>query len=233
MTKFLKVGKNTDFNETTEIKRAYVNRDIKAYYFPSKSGVNLSHLCLTNISLYSTTPWEEANLMSQMIVDFFKSKGHEQPLVITDATANIGGNAISFYLNGFSRVNAVEIEPMTCQLLKENLKAYGYLNEHVYCDSYLNVYEKLDQDVIFIDPPWGGPDYKSVDILDIYLGPTNLIDLCHKLIQNKQTSLIVLKLPTNYNLITLMNTCPNNRFLIHKVFRNKRNAYNLVFCSNC
>lgn len=223
--------RNTDFNETTKVESVYVNNKLKAYFFPSMPGVNLNAIRMTNISLYSTTPWQEADFMSSIIIKFFKSRGHNKSLVITDATANVGGNTISFYLNGFNKVNAVEIESFTCSLLKNNLKVYGKSIDNVHCTNYLSIADKLEQDVIFIDPPWGGPNYKSVNLLDIYLDNTNIVDLCNRLMLNKRASLIVLKLPTNYNLNALINGCPNNDFLVHKVSRlNKGHLYNLIFC---
>lgn len=225
-----RVPRNTDFNETTQIKFANISNKLKSYFFQPTPGVNLKRICMTNISLYSTTPWSEANFMSSAIIKFFKSLGHTQPLVITDATANVGGNTISFYLNGFAKVNAIEIEPFTCRLLKHNLQIYGRPITHVYCDDYLKLAHKLEQDIVFIDPPWGGPDYKSATVLDIYLGNTNIIDLCLQLMIQKRATLIVLKLPTNYNLNGLINGCPNNNFMVHKVLRPKGHSYNLVFC---
>lgn len=233
--------KNTDLNEEeiTEIAGSFLN-----YYFQPQPSIKLDQLRMTNISLYSTTPWKEANFISRTIMNFYmggtssnetlKGKGGllgNHPPVITDGTANIGGNTLSFYLNGAQKVNAVEVDALTCEILKHNLSIYKLPTETVHCCDYLTIYKKLEQDVVFLDPPWGGPDYKKVNSLEIYLGQTNIIDICAELMEEKKASLIVLKLPTNYNLPGLMKHMPNRNFLTHKIYRGKnRHSYNVVFC---
>jgi 16S rRNA G966 N2-methylase RsmD len=227
-------SKNSDFDEDeiTEIKGSFLN-----YYFQPQVSIKLDQLRMTNISLYSTTPWKEARFISRAILNFFQGNKprlntkHEGKVVITDATANIGGNTISFYLNGAHKVNAVEIDQLTCDILKHNLDIYKFPTDTVYCCDYLSIYKKLEQDAVFLDPPWGGPDYKKVTTLDLYLGQTNIIDICVELMEEKKASLIVLKLPLNYNLQGLIKRMPNCNFLTHKIYRNKgRHSYNVVFC---
>jgi hypothetical protein len=57
----------------------------------------------------------------------------------------------------------------------------------------------LNQDIIFIDPPWGGKNYKSIDKINISIDEYTLEDICNHLIKNSLAKLIVLKLPKNYN----------------------------------
>jgi len=195
---------------------------------------------MTNISIYSTTPWKEANFISKTILNFFHPHEDGSPflfasdggLVITDATANIGGNTISFYLNGLTSVNAVEMDQLTCDILKHNLVTYQLPVNTVHCCDYLSIYDQLVQDVVFLDPPWGGPDYKKATKLDLYLGikqSLNIIDICAKLFEKEKVKLIVLKLPINYNLSRLMKRLPNNHFLTHKIYRHHNHSYNVVY----
>jgi 16S rRNA G966 N2-methylase RsmD len=206
-------------------------------FFQPRPGLDFSQLRLTNISLYSTTPWKEANFISRAIVNFYKSEhptikiDNPENLTITDCTANVGGNTISFYLNGIKNVNAVEIDAVTCNLLKQNLRAYKLPTDGVHCCDYLSIYKNLTQDVVFLDPPWGGPDYKKATILDLFLGQTNIIDICCQLMTEKKASLIVLKLPLNFNLPGLIEKMPNHSFLTQKIYRNQNyHSYNVVFC---
>jgi len=244
-------AKNSNFNEdqADETKLAAGSMNVKKttfpnthkggvnqYYFQPQPNVDSSHLKMTPISLYSTTPWKEANFISRAIINFYT--GGSLP-TITDGTANVGGNTISFYLNGIQTVNAVEIDPSTCELLKNNLATYQLPTKNVYCSDYLDIYLDLKQDVVFLDPPWGGRDYKKAAILDLYLGQTNIIDICVELMTHKRASLIVLKLPINYNLPALIKKMPNKSFVTQKIYRccykngvklPNRHSYNVVFC---
>jgi NAD-dependent dihydropyrimidine dehydrogenase PreA subunit len=204
-------------------------------YFQSLTNVNLKQLRMTPISVYSSTPWREANFITRTILNFYNGhsplKTGEGKPVITDATSCVGCNTVSLHLSqGFKQVNSIEIDPDTCQMLINNLKVYHLPTDHVHCCDYLSIYKKCKQDVIFIDPPWGGPHYMDTSCLDLYLSNINIIDICFDIITNKLASLIVLKLPVNYNLPRLINKLPNNKFLTHKIYRGQHHSYNVVFC---
>ena len=134
------------------------------HYFPAVDGIDRSQLKLTNISIYSTTPWRESKYITQAILNQMKHLMGKKSSVdvskwkITDATSNVGGNTVSFFMRGFGTVNAVEIDPLTCNSLKNNLAVYGFPTNTVYCADYLDIYLNLTQDIGFVDPPWGGPD---------------------------------------------------------------------------
>ena len=231
---------------------------VPSYYFQPVAAIDSGKLRMTNVSVYSTTPWKEANFISRTIVNFFKDSNTPQapstnktlniinlsqkpknlkgcpplPIVITDATANIGGNTISFYLNGLTSVNAVEMDELTCEILKHNLSVYQLPTQNVHCCDYLSIYKQFVQDVVFLDPPWGGPDYKKATLLDLYLGENpsvNIIDICAQLFEENKVKMIVLKLPINYNLPGLMSRLPKKSFLTHKIYRHQYHSYNVVY----
>jgi hypothetical protein len=56
----------------------------------------------------------------------------------------------------------------------------------------------LSQDVIYIDAPWGGTDYKKHSRLKLYLGKYELSDIYNKF-KNK-AKLFALKVPYNYDI---------------------------------
>lgn len=64
--------------------------------------------------------------------------------------------------------------------------------------SYLDVMEGLVQDVVFLDPPWGGMGYVEGDKLDLGLGGVPLAEICERL--KSRCRYIALKLPLNFNL---------------------------------
>ena len=56
--------------------------------------------------------------------------------------------------------------------------------------------EDLFIDVLYIDAPWGGKDYKNKERLSLYLDKNELSDIYNKF--KKKTKLFVFKLPKNY-----------------------------------
>jgi hypothetical protein len=211
------------------------NADIN-YYFQPMDNVDPKQLQMSPVSVYSITPWREANFITRTILNFFTGHNtrfkpiYDRP-IITDATSCVGGNTISLHLShGFKQINSIEIDREACQMLTNNLNAYHLPTDHIHCSDYLSVYKTLQQDVVLIDAPWGGEGYLKTPCLDLYLSNTNIIDLCFDIITNKSASLVVLKLPINYNLPQLINKLPNNTFLTHKIYRGHHHSYNVVFC---
>jgi 16S rRNA G966 N2-methylase RsmD len=74
--------------------------------------------------------------------------------------------------------------------------------------------QRLYQDLIFIDPPWGGPDYKNKDSIDLYLSDTELSEVCEHIKDN--TQFIGIKVPVNFNEISFIDKTKNFMKLIHR-----------------
>lgn len=161
-----------------------------------------NNIMLSETSLYSSTCKEHADITSAKIANIMNTNN----ITITDATAHIGGNTNSFAKN-FKHVNAIEINKSNFDMLMNNMKILERGNITFQCDDYLRVCKSLKQDVVFIDPPWGGPEYKNKDVLDISLSKVDLGDIIIDIIPN--TKLIVLKLPFNYNFNKLMKKLQN------------------------
>jgi adenine-specific DNA methylase len=47
-------------------------------------------------------------------------------------------------------------------MLRQNLKTVGAANVECYNDDFTTNFHRLKQDVIFLDPPWGGPEYRNL-----------------------------------------------------------------------
>ena len=75
--------------------------------------------------------------------------------------------------------------------------------------------KNLKQDIVFIDPPWGGTDYYLESISNIYLGNIDIIDIINKL--KNQTKIIALKIPYNYNITNLQNKSLFENIIIYKI----------------
>jgi|SaaInlStandDraft_1057018.scaffolds.fasta_scaffold01999_16 16S rRNA G966 N2-methylase RsmD len=162
----------------------------KKTYFINIPNINKNNLQISNVGEYSMTPPKDAKKLCKIIKKYF-----DKNITITDTTANNGGNTIAFALE-FNSVNAVEIEKKEYDILVNNINVYKLKNVKTYNNDYLKVLEKLEQDIIFIDPPWGGKEYKKENNLQLYLSNKNLFEIID-LLKNKCQS-IICKVPFNY-----------------------------------
>lgn len=211
-----------------EIKPEELDYDFNIWknYFYSKN-VDLSKLKLSNIGIYSITKPYYAQLTSSIIKKYFNNMDN---IIITDANGNMGGNTINF-ANNFKKVNAVEILKLHYDILENNIKVYNLDHKvNFYHKDYLDIMFKLKQDVIYIDAPWGGKDYKNKNKIDLFLDNVNLIHITNKLINNAK--LIVLKLPLNFNLNKFYETSLFTKLNLYKIKNSyKKIKYYLLFLS--
>lgn len=163
--------------------------------FINKNDINKSKLQISNVGKFSVTHSDDAIKTANIIESYFDNK-----ITITDATANNGGNSIAFGLK-FKKVNSVEINKNEFDILNNNINVYGLKNIKTYNNNYLDVYNKLKQDVVFIDAPWGGRDYKKHKNLKLYIGKKSLLEVIDML--KGKCKAIVCKVPFNYDFYSL------------------------------
>ena len=198
------------------------HRSLLTLYYKKKYFAILNFPCLYNYkyhlikinydSYFSITNSHDANNTSRYIYKIFNTKN----ITITDATANIGGNAVSFCLNKFKFINVVEINKTCSEYLLNNLKCYNVNNYNIYNEDYINIYKDLKQDVIFLDPPWGGSNYKLEKEIDLYLSKINIIDIIYELFSINKIKLAVIKVPFNYNKKYMNDKLDEYHITIHK-----------------
>jgi 16S rRNA G966 N2-methylase RsmD len=152
--------------------------------------------------IYSLSHKEDADKLSSLIKDKYGD------VKIMDATSGIGGNSISFGKT-FSEVVSVEINPERFLLLKDNLKLYQ-VNNTTINGNFLDYLDK-NYELIFLDPPWGGPSYKLKKSLRILMNNKSLGELS-KILKEKG-KIIVWKLPFNYDLDDFISF----NYQIHKI----------------
>lgn len=179
-------------------------------------------LKVTNISLYSLTP----NYIGAYIISEIKSIMGTDYLTITDMTANVGSDTIRFGMN-FKNVNSIEIDKLTYELLSSNVKTYNLKNVNVIKGDSLSEIKKLNQDVIYIDPPWGGTEYKNYEYLDLSLGKMDVVDFIKNNIN--RAKLFVMKVPINFNFNRLLNEIPNNKISIMTIKKQEKKIMGLIF----
>ncbi|XP_014808115.1 PREDICTED: trimethylguanosine synthase [Calidris pugnax] len=87
--------------------------------------------------------------------------------IIVDAFCGVGGNAIQFALTS-KRVIAIDIDPEKLSLARNNAEVYGVADQIEFvCGDFMVLAADLKADVVFLSPPWGGPDYATAEIFDI------------------------------------------------------------------
>lgn len=172
-------------------------------------------------ALYSTTDQLTADKICKDIMKFVPSTG-----VVTDATACIGGSCASF-AKTFSKVFAVEIDPTKYDYLRHNMMVMG-LHQVVesICGDALVVCPTLLQDIIFIDPPWGGPEYKLSSSISLFLSGQTLASVCCKL--SPYTRYIALKVPTNFDEAAFLHEVNGKLIRVHRN-TNLRKMHLLIF----
>ena len=164
--------------------------DKRDFYFRHVPHETRSKLELDYEASYSVTDQVTADKITKDICMFV-----DQDAIITDGTACIGGNTYSF-AKVFKNVNAVEIDPTRHSYLKNNMSVLGLGNIHCICGDVYDVCQKQHQDVIFLDPPWGGPDYKNNSNIQLFLSNRELSEVCIDI--SLYCKYIALKVPINF-----------------------------------
>ena len=173
-------------------------------FFPDIGDKNIM---IDDVAKYSITLPDKAQIISDIIRKNYQAmfpSDDLSTLVITDAMACVGGNTLSFS-DIFYKVNANEINTTRFQYLVNNMNEYKRTNIHFYNNNYLNLINKLSQNIVFIDPPWGGPIYKSQYKIDICIQndkeeDVKLYELIDNIFLDEATKMIIFKLPTNHNI---------------------------------
>ncbi|XP_049638365.1 trimethylguanosine synthase [Suncus etruscus] len=110
---------------------------------------------------FSVTPEKIAEHIADRVSQSFDCD------TIVDAFCGVGGNTIQFALTG-KRVIAIDIDPAKIDLARNNAEVYGVADKVEFvCGDFLLLAEQLKADVVFLSPPWGGPDYATAEIFDI------------------------------------------------------------------
>lgn len=214
--------------------RIYIER-----LFPNVSELKLHHKLKINKEsiMYITIPNDAeqiTNIIANHVLKFFQKCSDVN---IIDATAGVGGNTISFS-DKFKHVIAIEIDQERFNYLLNNVSVYHMINVTLYNNDCMKIIPNLtDNDVIFIDPPWGGKSYKSHNKIRLTLGDDSIEDICLQLLDcNKMKiipRLIVLKLPKNYDLQYIYNKVKiNNLMDCIKIYFYELNKMILIVIEN-
>lgn len=167
------------------------------YYFPKIDNIKYDKLQISNIGKYSITPNKDSIKINYFLYNYIK-KYNLNKIILTDATCGNGGNTIHFSLY-FDKIIAIDKCKIHCNITENNINVYNLKNVSIINDNYLNIMYKITQDIIFIDPPWGGPSYKKYKNIKIYLSNLEISQIAINILKNNITKLIAIKVPYNYD----------------------------------
>ena len=165
--------------------------------FPLQEGIDYKLLKITEEGKYSITRRRDADKIISILKSTIKDIKTKS---ITDATGCVGGDTINFGLN-FQKVDSIEINPENFEALKNNVSIYGLDNVTFHSGDSVSIFN-WKTDVLYIDPPWGGPNYKEILNLDLYMSSKRIDEWLEEILLRKnRPNYIVLKLPQNFNFV--------------------------------
>ena len=166
--------------------------------FPYKRGVDMKDIQVTEEGKYSYTKQKDGEKTIQFLKRYISSLNTRS---ILDGTGNIGGDTILFGLH-FHTVHSIELDPDNFKALTHNVSLYKLKNVNLHEGDTTELYKEYPSDILYLDPPWGGPDYKEKKELDLWLGSHRVDVFLRDSVLAKEALWkpvwIVLKLPFNY-----------------------------------
>ncbi len=202
--------KRQDFVPEIEPKLIPYNEKIWKKMFPEKKGIEYQDLQLSNIGIYSIFYPNSGDEVAKIIRSYIPNK----KATITDANSNMGG-AVFAFSKYFDKINAVEIVKLHCNILENNFRVYQIKDQvDIHCVDYLDIGDKLEQDVIFFDPPWGGKNYKEIKLMNMYLDSIPINQIIKALLPK---SMVAIRVPFNYDFKKLFELSPKS--YVHSFYR--------------
>ena len=125
-------------------------------------------LVIDEVAAFSVTEKQSADNMTRVIAGYCVQDA--SACIVMDGMACVGGNTISF-ANSFGKVISNEFNRSRYEILMHNTQSVMMKTnvEFRNCDILRLVLEETF-DVLFLDPEWGGPDYKNAIKLRLTIG---------------------------------------------------------------
>jgi predicted RNA methylase len=174
----------------------------KSKFFSCYSDEQQRSMQINKEARYSITECRSADKITQKILSL---PNISRRSTVTDMTACVGGNVLSFS-KSFQTVNAVELDPTRYEMLRHNVEeVVRRKNVKFHQGNGIDMVlgGAVRQDVVFVDPPWGGTNYLSANELMLYMTDGsnrryNLGELTRELMNHARY--VALKVPTNFAL---------------------------------
>ena len=162
--------------------------------FPSKPGVDYTKMRMTPEGLYSITRRKDGEKMIEIIQQNIPDISR---CSITDMTACVGGDTLLFSMY-FRKVDSIEWKHDNLTVLRNNVQVFGATNVAIHEGDSTRVFN-WKTDVLYIDPPWGGPHYYKEPAIELFIGSYRLDNWIEELLKREQKpKYILLKIPHNY-----------------------------------
>lgn len=141
--------------------------------------------------------------------------------VALDLTASVGGVSLGL-ARVFARVVAIEIDPHRAGLCRQNMRKHGVDRtvEVRNVDAVRELEALPPRSVVFLDPPWGGHDYKRGH-KPLVMGPWSFQYVLEKVGQTLSPCVCGMRLPITFPVDSLL-TGITERGISVEVLRNKR-----------
>ena len=160
-------------------------------------------------TLMYITPYDISNIISSIIISIIPHYIDFSKIILYEFCGCIGCDTITF-AHHFGKIITTEINNEFFLMLENNLQVYNITNVELINKSCLDMYKNISNvDVFYIDPPWGGKDYKKEKNLRLKIDNEYIDEIINNTINN--VKLIVLKLPKNYNVCELYKLTKHNK----------------------
>jgi 23S rRNA G2445 N2-methylase RlmL len=117
--------------------------------------------------------------------------------------------------------------------LENNVKVYNLQDKiTLYHGDTTDLLNNTEQDVIYIDAPWGGKKYKDSKNISLYMSNMEISDIYLKF--KKKAKLFVFKVPVNYNIKLFINKVnhSNNTIKIHTYYKKEKPKFKVIIVKN-
>lgn len=196
-----------------------INTNILKNRFPYKKGLDFTKLQVTESSKYSMSTNKSSKLLVNIIKKYFPKN---KDITITDGTSNVGSDTVMLAMN-FKKVNAIELSDITCKALIHNIKEYKQDNVKVFCGNIIDVIKETKQDVIYVDPPWGGPKYKYHSKLKLFLDNIEISEFYR--LNKFRAKLFIFRVPINYDFIYFFKKVNSPKYEVYSYIENDKIKY--------
>lgn len=159
---------------------------------------------MNEVAFFSVTPAVYADEVARMMRTVLALLG-KPPYAVIDGTACVGGDT-RLLAKHFDMTVAIERDPETYALLQDNLTTWGVDAKTISGDTaalipqFWTLIGAVATFSLYLDPPWGGVDYRSQTDIQLTLGSLAVEDVVNRAFEaHLSMKLAVLKLPRNYN----------------------------------
>lgn len=151
------------------------------------------------VSRYSATRCHAAHLIVRVIKAYAGSKVG----TMLDAFGGSGSDAAAFLMSGVARrIDVTEIDAGRADAIEARLSAYAEdaglpRSSFRVLNRGFEGLARSSYDVVFMDPPWGGPEYRTMAAVTITVARKPLGHWVRS--ASASASLVVVKIPRNYD----------------------------------